>query len=158
MKVAAGVLVSMTGLCLSEEYTWWGYVDRTLCVVRGVGSAAIPRLRPGLARVSRRRPSSSVRPGRSRGAAPAFHAALDCGRARQAWVKVRHPCDGGGLVARIEPIPIDRADGKARALLDELVQRGGGPGPMVRAMANPPTPLRRYLDLTRAMKRTHLDR
>src|ERR671910_3855646 len=64
MKVAAGVLVSMTGLSLSEEYTWWGYVDRTLCVVRAVGSAAIPRLRPGLARVSRRRPSSSVRPGK----------------------------------------------------------------------------------------------
>ena len=31
-------------------------------------------------------------------------------------------------MARIEPIPMDQADGKARALLDELVQRGGGPG------------------------------
>ena len=62
-------------------------------------------------------------------------------------------------MARIEPIPMDQADGKARALLDELVQRGGGePGPMVRAMANAPTLLRGYLDLTRAMKRTHLDR
>jgi AhpD family alkylhydroperoxidase len=61
-------------------------------------------------------------------------------------------------VARIEPIPVDQADGKARALLDELVQRGGEPGPMVRAMANAPTLLRGYLDLTRAMKRTHLDR
>src|SRR4051794_7516435 len=67
-------------------------------------------------------------------------------------------CDGGGLVARIEPIPMDQADGKARALLDELVQRGGEPGPMVRAMANAPTLLRGYLDLTRAMKRTYLDR
>src|SRR5215212_9961947 len=66
--------------------------------------------------------------------------------------------DGGGLVARIEPIPIDQADGKARALLDELVERGGEPGPMVRAMAQAPTLLRGYLDLTRAMKRTHLDR
>ena len=48
---------------------------------------------------------------------------------------------------------MDQADGKARALLDELVQRGGEPGPMVRAMANGPTLLRGYLDLTRAMKR-----
>jgi hypothetical protein len=55
-------------------------------------------------------------------------------------------------VARIEPIPMDRADGKARALLDELVQRGGEPGPMVRAMATAPTLLRGYLDLTRAMR------
>ena len=61
-------------------------------------------------------------------------------------------------MARIEPIPMDQVDGKARALLDELVQRGGEPGPMVRAMANAPTLLRGYLDLTRAMKRTHLDR
>ena len=30
---------------------------------------------------------------------------------------------------------MDQADGKARALLDEMVQRGGEPGPMVRAMA-----------------------
>ena len=57
-------------------------------------------------------------------------------------------------MARIEPIPMDQADGKARALLDELVQRGGEPGPMVRAMANAPTLLRGYLDLTRTMKRT----
>ena len=53
---------------------------------------------------------------------------------------------------------MDQADGKARALLDELVQPGGAPGPLVRAMANGPTLLRGYLDLTRAMKRTHLDR
>jgi AhpD family alkylhydroperoxidase len=53
---------------------------------------------------------------------------------------------------------MDQADGKARALLDELVQRGGEPGPMVRAMANAPTLLRGYLELSRAMKRTHLDR
>ena len=61
-------------------------------------------------------------------------------------------------MARIEPIPMDQVDDKARAVLDELVQRGGEPGPMVRAMANAPTLLRGYLDLTRAMKRTHLDR
>jgi AhpD family alkylhydroperoxidase len=61
-------------------------------------------------------------------------------------------------VARIEPIPMERAEGKARELLDELVHRGGEPGPMVRAMANAPALLRGYLDLTRAMKRSHIDR
>jgi AhpD family alkylhydroperoxidase len=61
-------------------------------------------------------------------------------------------------VARIEPIPMDQAQGKARELLDELAERGGEPGPMVRAMANAPALLRGYLDLTRAMKRSHIDR
>src|ERR671932_1156160 len=61
-------------------------------------------------------------------------------------------------MARIKPIPMQQAEGKARELLDELVQRGGEPGPMVRAMANAPALLRGYLDLTRAMKRVHLDR
>src|SRR5918995_3895438 len=51
-----------------------------------------------------------------------------------------------------------QAHGKARELLDELVERGGEPGPMVRAMANAPALLRGYLDLTRAMKRSHIDR
>ena len=61
-------------------------------------------------------------------------------------------------MARIEPIPVEQAKGKARELLDELVQHGGEPGPMVRAMANAPALLRGYLDLTRAMKRSHIDR
>jgi AhpD family alkylhydroperoxidase len=61
-------------------------------------------------------------------------------------------------VARIEPIPIDEAQGRARELLNELIERGGEPGPMVRAMANAPALLRGYLDLTRAMKRSHIDR
>jgi AhpD family alkylhydroperoxidase len=61
-------------------------------------------------------------------------------------------------MARIEPIAIDDAQGTARALLDELVERGGEPGPMVRAMANAPALLRGYLDLSRAMKRGHIDR
>ena len=52
---------------------------------------------------------------------------------------------------------MEQAEGKARELLHELVQRGGQPGPMVRAMANAPTLLRGYLDLTRAMKRSHID-
>lgn len=53
---------------------------------------------------------------------------------------------------------MDLARGKARELLAELVERGGEPGPMVRAMANAPALLRGYLDLTRAMKRSHIDR
>jgi AhpD family alkylhydroperoxidase len=61
-------------------------------------------------------------------------------------------------VGRIEPIPVEEAEGRARELLDELVERGGEPGPMVRAMANAPALLRGYLDLTRAMKRSHIDR
>ena len=61
-------------------------------------------------------------------------------------------------MARIEPIPMDEAEGKARELLDELVARGADPGPMVRAMANAPALLRGYLDLSRAMKRSHIDR
>jgi uncharacterized peroxidase-related enzyme len=59
---------------------------------------------------------------------------------------------------RIQPIQIDEATGKAKELLDEYASRGGVPGPMVRAMANAPALLRGYLDLGRAMKRTHLDR
>jgi len=61
-------------------------------------------------------------------------------------------------MARIEPVEPDRAGGKARELLDELAARGGDPGPMVRSMANAPALLRGYLDLNRAMKRSHLDR
>ena len=61
-------------------------------------------------------------------------------------------------MARIEPLELDRADGKAKALLEELAARGGEPGSMVRTMANAPALLRGYLDLNRAMKRSHLDR
>jgi AhpD family alkylhydroperoxidase len=53
---------------------------------------------------------------------------------------------------------MDLARGKARELLHELIERGGEPGPMVHAMANAPALLRGYLDLTRAMKRSHIDR
>jgi uncharacterized peroxidase-related enzyme len=59
---------------------------------------------------------------------------------------------------RIEPIDHAQATGRARELLDELASRGGEPGPMVRAMANAPALLRGYLDLNRAMKRSHLNR
>ena len=61
-------------------------------------------------------------------------------------------------MTRIDPIPLDQAHGKARELLDELVERGVEPGPMMLAMANAPALLRGYLDLTRAMKRSQIDR
>ena len=61
-------------------------------------------------------------------------------------------------MARIDPIDRGLADGRARELLDELAARGTEPGPMARAMANAPALLRGYLDLSRAMKRSHLDR
>ena len=64
----------------------------------------------------------------------------------------------GGVMPRIQPIEMDAAPGKAKELLDELASRAGEPGPMVRAMANAPALLRAYLDLTRAMRRTHVDR
>jgi AhpD family alkylhydroperoxidase len=59
---------------------------------------------------------------------------------------------------RIKPIEINAATGKAAELLQELASRGGEPGPMVRAMANAPVVLRSYLDLNRAVKRSHIDR
>ena len=59
---------------------------------------------------------------------------------------------------RIEPIDLDHAPAKARELVDEYAARAGEPGPMVRTMANAPAVLRGYLDLNRAMKRSHLDR
>jgi AhpD family alkylhydroperoxidase len=61
-------------------------------------------------------------------------------------------------MARMEALDREATDGRARELLDELATRGGEPGPMVRTMANAPTLLRGYLDLSRAMKRSHLDR
>ena len=59
---------------------------------------------------------------------------------------------------RFEPIEMQAATGKAAELLGELVSRGGEPGPMVRTMANAPVVLRAYLDLNRAVKRSHIDR
>src|SRR5262245_59959250 len=65
---------------------------------------------------------------------------------------------GGGGVSRIEPIAVENAEGTARELLDEVARHGGKPGPMTRAMANAPALLKGYVDLSRAMKRTNIDR
>ena len=59
---------------------------------------------------------------------------------------------------RIEPLEVDAATGKAKELLDEYRSRGGDAGPMVRTMARAPVVLRGYMDLSRAAKRSHIDR
>ncbi len=61
-------------------------------------------------------------------------------------------------MTRLPVIELDAATGKGEELLDELASRGGQPGPMVRAMAGAPVVLRSYLDLNRAVKRSHIDR
>ena len=61
-------------------------------------------------------------------------------------------------MARIEPLEMQAVTGRAKQLLDELAARGAPPGPMARAMAHAPALLRGYVDLSRAMKRAHLDR
>ncbi len=58
---------------------------------------------------------------------------------------------------RLAVIDPAEAQGKAKDLLDELSARGTL-GPMVRGMANSSALLRGYLELSRAMKRSHLDR
>ena len=52
----------------------------------------------------------------------------------------------------------DTAVGKAADLLGEIVERRGSAGDMVRTMAGSPSVLAGYLDLSRAMKRSKLDR
>jgi AhpD family alkylhydroperoxidase len=59
---------------------------------------------------------------------------------------------------RITPLDVETANPRSREFLGELASRGSQPGPMVRAMANAPALLRGYVDLSRAMKRSHLDR
>jgi AhpD family alkylhydroperoxidase len=50
------------------------------------------------------------------------------------------------------------ANGKAAELLAAIIARNGDAGPMVRTMAGSPSVLAGYLELSRAMKRTRLDR
>ena len=52
----------------------------------------------------------------------------------------------------------DSTTGSVRQTLDELRARGGELGPMVRGMANSNAVLRGYVELNRAVKRSHLDR
>lgn len=60
--------------------------------------------------------------------------------------------------ARILPVDPERVTGAGAELLGELSARGSRPGPMVLTMALAPALLRGYVDLSRAMKRSRLDR
>lgn len=61
-------------------------------------------------------------------------------------------------MARLGPLTPETARGRARDLLGDLVARHGDVGIMVRTMAHSPGVLGGYLDLSRAMKRSKLDR
>ena len=61
------------------------------------------------------------------------------------------------MSSRLPLIDPDQADGAVKQTLDELAKRGPL-GPMIRGMANSSALLRGYLELSRAMKRSHLDR
>ena len=58
---------------------------------------------------------------------------------------------------RLPLIDPGQTSGAVRQTLDELAKRGPL-GPMIRGMANSSALLRGYLELSRAMKRSHLDR
>ena len=60
--------------------------------------------------------------------------------------------------ARFTAHSSDTATGRAAELLQGIVARNGDAGPMVRTMAGSPSVLAGYLELSRAMKRTRLDR
>jgi AhpD family alkylhydroperoxidase len=60
-------------------------------------------------------------------------------------------------MTRLGPIDPDTATGAVEETLGELARRGPL-GPMVLGMANSSALLRGYLELSRAMKRAHLDR
>jgi uncharacterized peroxidase-related enzyme len=61
-------------------------------------------------------------------------------------------------MTRLTPVDPEHANGYVKETLDELAARGGPLGPMVLTMANSSALLRAYLDLNRAVKRSHLDR
>ncbi len=61
------------------------------------------------------------------------------------------------MPSRLPLIDPDQAGGAVKQTLDELAKRGPL-GPMIRGMANSSALLRGYLELSRAMKRSHLDR
>ena len=61
-------------------------------------------------------------------------------------------------MTRLPLIDPQSATGSVRETLDELTARRGELGPMVRGMANSNAVLRGYVELNRAVKRSHLDR
>ena len=61
-------------------------------------------------------------------------------------------------MTRLPLIDPNTATGSVKDTLDELTSRKAELGPMVRSMANSNAVLRGYVELSRAMKRSHLDR
>lgn len=61
-------------------------------------------------------------------------------------------------MARFEPLTPETAVGASRALLGDLVERHGTVGEMVATMATSPAVLGGYLGLSKAMRRSKLDR
>ena len=61
-------------------------------------------------------------------------------------------------MSRLPLIDPHDAKGSVKDTLAELSSRGGDFGPMVRGMANSNAVLRGYVELNRAVKRSHLDR
>ncbi|NUW41289.1 carboxymuconolactone decarboxylase family protein [Nonomuraea rhodomycinica] len=59
---------------------------------------------------------------------------------------------------RLTALTPAQAQGKARELLDDIIERRGGAGEMVSTMAHSPAVLQGYLDLSRAMRRSKLPR
>lgn len=59
---------------------------------------------------------------------------------------------------RFEALTPDTATGRAADLLADIIDRNGSAGQMVRTMANSPAVLQGYLELSRAMKRSRVDR
>ena len=62
------------------------------------------------------------------------------------------------MSARFPTHTPETASGKAAELLGDIIGRTGSAGTMVRTMAGSPSMLAGYLDLSRAMKRSRLDR
>ena len=62
------------------------------------------------------------------------------------------------MTPRFPAQSLETATGKAAELLGDIIARNGSAGTMVRTMAGSPSILAGYLDLSRAMKRTRLER
>lgn len=62
------------------------------------------------------------------------------------------------MATRFPEHTVETATGKGAALLGDIVARNGSAGPMVRTMAGSPSVLAGYLELSRAMKRSRLER
>ncbi|MFK3734485.1 carboxymuconolactone decarboxylase family protein [Streptomyces sp. NPDC088090] len=65
---------------------------------------------------------------------------------------------GTAPARRLPALTPDQAQGRARELLGDIVERHGSAGEMVSTMANSPAVIEGYLSLSRAMKRVKIPR